>query len=259
MVMIIYIFPYIIVKIFGNIALFASIGNIFLAAEGESFQWKTMVFLCTWSLDAFEILQILSQNNKKKQKKGIFTLTSIHISVLKYPITGIIIIAVTVDYAVSNKHFFTAFKLADEGYDVWIGNFRGNEYSRNHTKLNPDTDSTFWNFTFHEMGVYDLSTTIDYILKLTNSSSLFYVGISQGATAMYALISILPQFNSKIKVYVHMAPIAFMSQVKSPIVRILGYFVNFFKVRIFKRLSLDNKYTLYSRFYNNVKNIKFIQ
>lgn len=43
-----------------------------------------------------------------------------------------------------------AFVLADEGYDVWLGNQRGNVLSRGHKTLTPDNPK-YWDFTTAEI------------------------------------------------------------------------------------------------------------
>lgn len=99
-------------------------------------------------------------------------------------------------------------------------NARGNTYSRNHTKLNPDSDAMFWNFTWHEIGIYDLPATIDYILEETNQSNVYYVGHSQGTTIMFVLTSMLPEFNAKIRAYVSLSPVVFLKHLTSLVFRI---------------------------------------
>lgn len=44
-------------------------------------------------------------------------------------------------------YFFIAYLLYDSGYDVWLGNARGNTYSRAHTHWSID-DAKFWNFRY---------------------------------------------------------------------------------------------------------------
>ena len=58
-----------------------------------------------------------------------------------------------------------ALKLHSMGYDIWLGNTRGNKYSRLHKKLDPDAEINdgFWNFSFQEMGQYDLPAIFEFI------------------------------------------------------------------------------------------------
>jgi lysosomal acid lipase/cholesteryl ester hydrolase len=71
-----------------------------------------------------------------------------------------------------------AYKLVDAGYDVWLGNARGNVYSRTHTTLDPDHSPEYWNFSWHEIGTIDLPAMIDFILEKTGNEKLQYIGYS---------------------------------------------------------------------------------
>jgi pimeloyl-ACP methyl ester carboxylesterase len=70
------------------------------------------------------------------------------------------------------------------------------------------------------MGVSDLPAVIDYILETTGSKQIFYGGHSMGTTMFYVLASQRPEYNSKIRVMFSLAPVAFMSHLKSPIVQL---------------------------------------
>lgn len=62
-----------------------------------------------------------------------------------------------------------AFVAARAGYDVWLGNSRGNTFSEKHVSLDPFWDQeAFWDFDWEDMGKYDLPATLDYITELTN-------------------------------------------------------------------------------------------
>lgn len=105
-----------------------------------------------------------------------------------------------------------AITLANEGYDIWFGNVRGNKYSRSHVSLSPDHDiRKFWNFSFNEIALYDLPATIDFILNETGKDQLSAIGHSMGTTIFFILGSEKPEYNSKISVFIALAPIAYMS------------------------------------------------
>ncbi|XP_013105672.1 lipase 3 [Stomoxys calcitrans] len=118
------------------------------------------------------------------------------------------------------------YMLSDLGYDVWMGNARGNRYSKNHTSLNSDY-MEFWDFTFHEMGKYDLPANIDYILSKTGYDQLHYIGHSQGTAVFWVLCSEQPQYAQKILSMHALAPIAYIADMKSPLFRTLVLFLDF--------------------------------
>lgn len=126
------------------------------------------------------------------------------------------------------------FLLSDRGFDVWLGNSRGNIYSTNHKTLNPfgssDEKKKFWSFSWHEMGVYDLPAFIDYILTATGEQRLQYIGHSQGTTEFFVMASEKPEFLHKVDMMHALAPIAYLSHVISPTIRVIAPFVPILEV-----------------------------
>lgn len=125
------------------------------------------------------------------------------------------------DYIISGPEQGLAYILADAGYDVWLGNFRGNTYSRRHATISPESPS-FWQFSWHEMGVKDLPEMIDYVLQQTSQRQLDYIGHSQGTTTFLVMTSTKPEYNIKIRSAHLMAPLAFMSHMRSPLIRTIA-------------------------------------
>ena len=80
-------------------------------------------------------------------------------------------------------------QLADKGYNVWIGNNRGTNYSQKHKTYDAsgDTAKEYWDFTWADMQ-YDVKANIKAIKALTGEDKIIYLGYSQGTIQMhYAL------------------------------------------------------------------------
>ncbi|CAH2042726.1 unnamed protein product, partial [Iphiclides podalirius] len=125
------------------------------------------------------------------------------------------------DFVVSGPKSGLAYLLADEGYDVWMGNGRGNKHSRRHLSMDP-SQASFWDFSWHEIGCRDLPATIDHILRTTDAEKLQYVGHSQGTTAFFVMASERPEYNEKVSLMVALSPVAFMTHAKAPLVKLLA-------------------------------------
>ncbi|XP_072948861.1 lipase 1-like [Epargyreus clarus] len=116
-----------------------------------------------------------------------------------------------------------AITLANGGHDVWLGNARGNRYSRKHLYLNPDKDSTFWDFTFNEIGMFDLTSLIDFVLLRTGAAKLNAIGHSQGTTIFFVLGSTRTEYNFKINVLIALAPICYLQNVPNPLATLIKF------------------------------------
>lgn len=115
------------------------------------------------------------------------------------------------------------FLLADKGFDVWLGNMRGNTYGRHHVNLSVDTDA-FWDFSWDEMAKYDFPAIVNFILKKTAQPSLYYAAHSQGCLIAFAELPRNKDLAQKIKAIFSLAPVAYLGNMESP-VKYLIYFL----------------------------------
>jgi len=120
-----------------------------------------------------------------------------------------------------------AFILADNGFDVWLGNSRGNVYSNKHIHLTTKDDE-YWDFSWDEMAKYDLPACVEYVLNVTEHQQLHYVGHSQGTTIGFAGFSQNKVLASKIRTFFALAPVATVQHIKGAI-KFLSNFAPFMK------------------------------
>lgn len=143
------------------------------------------------------------------------------------------LLASSADWIIPGPGKGLVYILSDAGYDVWMSNARGNTYSKAHSFHNIDSYE-FWNFTFHEIGYYDLPAVIDYIVEQkTNDVELNYIGYSMGTTVLFTLLSTRPEYNKVLRTGIVIAPIAYMSDVKGPL-NVLADFGN--NIEMFMKL-----------------------
>ena len=76
-----------------------------------------------------------------------------------------------------------AFVLAKRGYDVWLGNQRGTMHSRRHVSLDPDSwdpeeRRKFFDYSFQEMGDYDVPALVKLVRTATGLQNITYMGHS---------------------------------------------------------------------------------
>jgi lysosomal acid lipase/cholesteryl ester hydrolase len=127
-----------------------------------------------------------------------------------------------------------AFQVARAGYDVWLGNSRGNKYSKRHQGSISNYD--MWNYDFEEMGDLDITAEIDYALKVSGEKKVAYIGHSQGTTQMYYGLSHNEQFFvDRVSVFIALGPVMQLTHCKSSL-------INFFAT--FESLIVDTCSTL---------------
>ncbi|KAJ3681247.1 hypothetical protein LUZ60_015736 [Juncus effusus] len=106
------------------------------------------------------------------------------------------------------------FVLADNGFDVWISNFRGTHYSQRHVSLDPSSRS-YWDWSWDELAANDLPATVNFVYNQTGQK-LHYVGHSMGTLVALASLS-EGRLVGKLKSAAFLSPIAYLSNMKTPL------------------------------------------
>jgi len=80
-----------------------------------------------------------------------------------------------------------------------------------------------YGYSLHEVGYYDLPASIDYILSMSNTSQLHYIGYSMGSCVFFIMGSERPEYQPKIRSQISLAPVAFLSNTRSSLRFIAPY------------------------------------
>jgi len=100
-----------------------------------------------------------------------------------------------------------AYLLSAAGYDVWLGNIRGNRYGLDHSSKSAESEE-FWKFTFHHFGTYDIPAIINKITEVTGSIKVNYIGHSMGSTSVLVMASQKPEMVKRLSLVILLAPVA---------------------------------------------------
>jgi len=115
------------------------------------------------------------------------------------------------------------FIFAKNNFDVYISNSRGNKYCKEHEKYD-NKSFEFWQFSFHEMGLYDIPAVIAHINSTNKSGEkIIYFGHSQGTSLMFSgLTQKYEYYKKNIKLFVALAPVANLAHLGSTLLSILS-------------------------------------
>merc|ERR1711879_347089 len=96
--------------------------------------------------------------------------------------------------------------LVDAGFDVWLGNARGNVFSMTNTNMSIDTEE-FWNAVDTDnMAQIDVPSILSFVRGASNVSKVHWVGHSQGGGILVFALAQMPWLKDQLASSVLLAP-----------------------------------------------------
>ena len=115
----------------------------------------------------------------------------------------------------------TPILLAKEGYDVYLGNVRGNMYGLKHATISPWSNS-FWDFSMRDHAASDFPAMVQHILSETGFSKVTAAyGTSQGALVSLMGVAKNPHLNDKLGLIVAISPALVLRKPDNPLVKLV--------------------------------------
>ena len=138
------------------------------------------------------------------------------------------------------KHKSLPFFLVKEGFDVWLGNHRGNVFS---AKFNPEIkDTGLFNCTMDDFVKLDLPAMINYVKSRTGVEKIYYLGHSEGTTIFFMLAMQDPIYvENNIEGYVALGAVPNIVYSQMTAIEILDKIAAILRaVKIFDTINLSN-------------------
>ena len=119
----------------------------------------------------------------------------------------------------SDKNKTLPYMLASQGYDVWLGNNRGNRISEE------GSGKVEREYCLDHLVEYDQPALINKVLSETRKKKLIYIGHSQGSTQFLLGIGVNSHMTDKIAAFVGLGTVLSMEHLTShPILELLDKF-----------------------------------
>jgi pimeloyl-ACP methyl ester carboxylesterase len=77
------------------------------------------------------------------------------------------------------------------------------------------SDDQFWDFSWEDMGNYDLPAMLNYVLQTSGRPTLSYIGHSEGTTQAFVGFSMNQSLARKVSYFGALGPVAFVSRATS--------------------------------------------